>query len=1009
MSEKQGIDWLRAYVAKEDRAWDAFDKQEEYTYDRPDRMLAERARRGKGWSKTLKANGHLLPQLLPELSPERFIHWISYADPRHLGAALTTLDEPQRRTFSKVVDKALRDGFSRKHVALAAHALCGFGSVKRADLWDISQELTEALYQVLSTRKPEWLQKWVSHTLEGDEPQFGVVHRLVEAGLCPKPTTESYYAALIQSDAGRLGEAGTLYGLLRDDPTLVDDALKAFELDPAGGVLFDPYDWQGDGRADLDTWMGALTRLMQERHLDRERLLSAALGTLRARIQLRGTAFYVKLLEQCSLTPEETQAHEADFIDLLAHPVSSVVKHALSILSARIKSGHGDESYVRGLPSVFEAEAKGNALSAIRLLHALGKKQLNLRPSIAIAAAHGLQHASADVQEKALDLVEAFRGSAPEPLETLRQYADLVAATNRARLAALLGEVEGATTPKDNSELSPLLTEARSLPRDLSEFVQLPRLIAACEAGSPPAAFQPSSRAPRLSDDSIVQPIASFDELVDCLLAALEEREDAMLIERCLDGISRFAHERPPDIGVRTSALLQAASTLESFSALVVELANLIIAWLNRQPKPRARASVEDWFRTFFAVRTTEIAQRAKDCIPAVTLSLPTHSQGWIAASVLVERLRATHQAGVKFQQADFVQALLRLAPDGRAAALQAAQDLPGEMGQALRYALGGELHAVGPHPHFWAAAARARYVAAEAPELRQTPAAIGPYAAESVSYEWRVKKLEVRWASKDEHRFKLEMKPEPTVQPGSEYFPATMTLKDALRAHDLIEALPLDARLHAMAWPSLPDAAFWRGAHAITDRLFRPASTLTPTAPYLEPLFDPDVAFNEPARVCLVLALVAQDADARTTGADVLSTLMEDGRSDGTEAAETLVRMHRAGTTIRLGRLTESLNRVYVAGPAQHYACSRFLEAVLMGLGAPLPKDAHHVVELLAELNTGLRRPCPTALRSVLESIKGSGKAAKAAKRILTQAGEPGLPADVAAVLLRSRIERVR
>ena len=271
------------------------------------------------------------------------------------------------------------------------------------------------------------------------------------------------------------------------------------------------------------------------------------------------------------------------------------------------------------------------------------------------------------------------------------------------------------------------------------------------------------------------------------------------------------------------------------------------------------------------------------------------------------------------------------------------------------------------------------------------------------------MKKLEVRWASKDEHRLELDVKPKPTVVPKSEYFLATMMLKDALRIPDFVETLPLDARLHTMAWPMLPDAAFWRGAHAVTDRLFRPASTLTATSPYLEPLFDADLAFSEPARVCLVLALIAQDADARTTGADVLTALMEDGRCDGTEIAETLVRMHRAGTTIRLGRLTESLSRVHVAGPAQQWASSCFLAAVLIGNGAPLPKDAHYLLELLAELNTSLARPCPAPLQSPLKSITGSGKAAKAAKRILAQQGEPGLPARIVAALLRSRLERVR
>ncbi len=79
------------------------------------------------------------------------------------------------------------------------------------------------------------------------------------------------------------------------------------------------------------------------------------------------------------------------------------------------------------------------------------------------------------------------------------------------------------------------------------------------------------------------------------------------------------------------------------------------------------------------------------------------------------------------------------------------------------------------------------------------------------------------------------------------------------------------------------------------------------------------------------------------------------------------------------------------------------------MGLGTPLPKDAHHLLELLAELNTALNRACPAALQALLSSIKGSGKAAKAAARISKQPGSLALPAAVAAQLSRARIERVQ
>ena len=71
----------------------------------------------------------------------------------------------------------------------------------------------------------------------------------------------------------------------------------------------------------------------------------------------------------------------------------------------------------------------------------------------------------------------------------------------------------------------------------------------------------------------------------------------------------------------------------------------------------------------------------------------------------IAERTRTTSTPDVY----DQVQAILRLAPDGREEATRRMDDVEGELARAVRYALGGDSDAIGPTAALWVAAARTR------------------------------------------------------------------------------------------------------------------------------------------------------------------------------------------------------------------------------------------------------------------------------------------------------------
>ena len=133
----------------------------------------------------------------------------------------------------------------------------------------------------------------------------------------------------------------------------------------------------------------------------------------------------------------------------------------------------------------------------------------------------------------------------------------------------------------------------------------------------------------------------------------------------------------------------------------------------------------------FLEARVHEVAALASRDNGGRLLALPTHEGGWIEPSVLIGRLAAVQASGddVDGRPLDAVQALLRLLPRGRAPALDAAAVLRGEIGEAVRHALGG--HAVvGPTPSLWAAAARARDPDADDPVVAAVHRDLGPDAA---------------------------------------------------------------------------------------------------------------------------------------------------------------------------------------------------------------------------------------------------------------------------------------
>jgi hypothetical protein len=352
----------------------------------------------------------------------------------------------------------------------------------------------------------------------------------------------------------------------------------------------------------------------------------------------------------------------------------------------------------------------------------------------------------------------------------------------------------------------------------------------------------------------------------------------------------------------------------------------------------------------------------------------------------------------------DLMQAFLRLAPDGRREALADAGALRGEAGAAARFALGGE-ETPGELRGFWIAAARARDPFGEFPVLLEKYGEPGPDMAMPAHYAWEF----VKPVDYSQMKSTLFVKVTP---PPQGHIDCPTVLLHCFRETFWAMGSVLEIRCGATVWPANQEPTFVRGACAIHSRLNSPASALSPTAPYLEPLLDQDVPLGPMACLAVVMGLVSKDAGTKGMTLDVLIAAIADGRCDGKDLGELLARLSQNAGVIRLNRVAEGLSEIARAGLLHQYAAATLADAFLgtcYVLKADIPSDIHHLLAPLREWLTALGSGLGQDARAFLQTIGAGGKTGSLAKALVAMPASSALHRQVILEALRGRIERAR
>ncbi|WP_299975614.1 DUF6493 family protein [uncultured Pseudoteredinibacter sp.] len=902
------------------------------------------------------------------------------------------------------------NGKAQINASIAAFALCPLSSLKTGNFM-IYQDSREVWRGIISDRKPDWLDDWLAYDLdlESGLTSFKDVFAWIAEGICTAPTADGFIAKFAWEMMSIPRSPNNppytpISEHLKNNPILIEYVWRLFEVE---NQAFNTESWLRKGAPDnYETWTEALLKLSEEGIINRDKLLEASLLGLQNDIkqnQLSGIHKFHKNLEP---TKAERQTMQSIYMDLLSHPIGHVAKFSLAMLSKIEKDGNLDKKKFLGeSTSIFMREAKGNAASTLKMIKKINKSQADLREDSLRALLKGLKHSNIEIQEQALDLIEAeITPTDYEVIEELKIISQYSSAALRARLSRLSDSFESGENGKVEIELKDL------------EYVPLSKDIRQQEI---------------LQDLVEISPIKDIDELIISLSHAVEVVDSPDEVERIIDGISRLCDCKPKNFEDLVSplkhrlceggGLANSNGIAVNWGGVQLSLADLILTWITgtlyRSPNDKYFPSTGTLIPA--VRRIINIKDRVYKGESAQTLAAPTHTAGWIDPVVWVRRLNEMKPSYLEKEREDFCLSVIRLAPDKRELALGDTIYLPEKIRRIAQFALGGSLEiskADKVDYDLWISAARCRdpYKDWKTEFNKVGIKDSWPDSLQPAELTWKAyihqNRNESTWNGTTSI---TEWKsPEFEISVGVCEIDKASPLNDLIgKIKDVIhpdvstdwKKIPTAALSHTLAkqiwlycefntpwvgnwltyqWPQCPESAYVLGVRHLAARIDDNSSTWDPNFGFFFGLFAKKRHWGEASHLLLCLGLAGKDADARGLAIDAFIEGVDNRCLDVMTTARVLIQLSENGW-LKLNRLGDNLMHISEASP-MHSSVIREVLCKWLEKANPKQNNFFKILEVLYEVQIQIGGPVSANVQNVLSNIKGSNKAARTSKKIL-------------------------
>ncbi|MBT3202291.1 MAG: hypothetical protein HN350_20520, partial [Phycisphaerales bacterium] len=334
---------------------------------------------------------------------------------------------------------------------LATLAFCSLSTVRNVHAGYNGSEDMKAMMDILADRRPEWINEWLNAKIgsEWSEINWDTTRALVTSGLCDRPTSGGYIGLMIRGlpdpSYAKEGRRHTpLSRKLLKAPDLLDDEVwRLFEIETYAFFNLHSYERSPHAVEGFENWGQALCRLADEGHLDRGRLMDSSLSGLTMGFSNNMLTGYIAFHDRLKPSIDELTERQQTYIDLLPCSASRVVTFALKMLKALDKAKLLDDAaFLATSQCLLNIPTKTQPKTGLMLLKHIVKRNADMAPLAARAAATGLTHPSPDIQERALELLELAAVEDDEKLHAIiANCLEDLAAVHRPRAEQLLSKL----------------------------------------------------------------------------------------------------------------------------------------------------------------------------------------------------------------------------------------------------------------------------------------------------------------------------------------------------------------------------------------------------------------------------------------------------------------------------------------------------------------------------------------------------------------------------------------